>query len=61
MSLPVKCSFCGKESLSVKMMIAGPRDVTICNECILMCVKITMEEALLRRFPQQASETETQR
>src|SRR5688572_18570954 len=30
------CSFCGKDSASVKAMIAGPT-VFICNACVAVC------------------------
>ena len=30
------CSFCGKDSASVKALIAGPA-VFICNECVAVC------------------------
>jgi hypothetical protein len=30
------CSFCGKDSASVKALIAGPT-VFICNECVAVC------------------------
>jgi ATP-dependent Clp protease ATP-binding subunit ClpX len=38
------CSFCGKHKKDVKRMIAGPRGVFICNECIDLCNKIIAEE-----------------
>ena len=33
---PLYCSFCGKDSASVKALIAGPT-VFICNECVAVC------------------------
>ena len=33
------CSFCGKDSDMVKVLIAGPR-VFICDECVALCTKI---------------------
>lgn len=32
------CSFCGKKTNEVELMIAGPRDADICNECVWLCV-----------------------
>ena len=32
------CSFCGKDSASVKALIAGPH-VFICDECVAICNK----------------------
>jgi len=37
------CSFCGKEQIEVKRLIAGP-GVYICDECILLCNEIIAEE-----------------
>jgi len=38
------CSFCGKHESDVKQLIAGP-DVSICNECVILCVKILSDIA----------------
>ena len=34
------CSFCGKSELHVNRLIAGPRNVFICDECVTMCQDI---------------------
>ncbi len=34
--IPVRCSFCGKNSKQVEKLIAGP-SVFICNECVAAC------------------------
>ncbi len=34
------CSFCGKSELHVNRLIAGPRNVFICDECVQMCQDI---------------------
>ena len=39
----VDCSFCGKNQVEVKKIIAGPR-VYICNECIGVCNEVLREE-----------------
>jgi ATP-dependent Clp protease ATP-binding subunit ClpX len=40
-SSPVNhCSFCGKSELHVNRLIAGPRNVFICDECVRMCQEI---------------------
>ena len=31
------CSFCGKPQTRVEKLIAGPRGVFICNECVALC------------------------
>ena len=38
------CSFCDKEHEQVKRLIAGPRNVYICNECIVLCNQIIEAE-----------------
>jgi RNA polymerase sigma-70 factor (ECF subfamily) len=37
------CSFCGKRNEEVRRMIAGPKGVVICNECIDLCNRIIAE------------------
>ena len=39
----VHCSFCGKHHDQVKMVIAGPNKIYICNECILVCINVMFE------------------
>jgi ATP-dependent Clp protease ATP-binding subunit ClpX len=34
------CSFCGKSQHKVAKLIAGPRGVFICDECVGLCEKI---------------------
>jgi DNA-binding transcriptional MerR regulator len=36
-SKPYACSFCGKPNDQVERMIAGPRGVFICDECVALC------------------------
>jgi ATP-dependent Clp protease ATP-binding subunit ClpX len=38
------CSFCGKENQEVHRLIAGPKGVFICDECVELCNKILAEE-----------------
>ena len=40
----VKCSFCGKPQEMVKKLIAGPKSVYICDECIAICNNIIEDE-----------------
>ena len=40
-----RCSFCNRGGNEVKRLIAGPRDVHICNECVVLCSEILDEEA----------------
>ena len=39
----LNCSFCGKEQVKVKKLIAGP-NIYICNECVDLCNDILREE-----------------
>jgi ATP-dependent Clp protease ATP-binding subunit ClpX len=39
-SITNQCSFCGKSELHVNRLIAGPRNVFICDECVRMCQNI---------------------
>lgn len=36
----IKCSFCGKAQEMVKRIVAGPKNVFICDECINVCNSI---------------------
>ena len=40
-----RCSFCLRSSDEVNKLIAGPRSVYICNECVDLCTEILEEEA----------------
>jgi cyclic pyranopterin monophosphate synthase len=42
----LKCSFCGKAQNQVKKLICGP-SVSICNECIDVCLEIRAEDQRL--------------
>ena len=37
---PAKCSFCGKSEGMVRRLIEGPRNVYICDECVMLCCDI---------------------
>ncbi len=38
------CSFCSKHQTQVKRLIAGPKGVYICDECVALCSEIVDEE-----------------
>ncbi len=40
----VRCSFCGKTQEQVKKLIAGGKDVYICDECVELCAELIAEE-----------------
>lgn len=40
----MSCSFCGKGREQVRKIIAGPA-VQICDECVLLCMQILVEES----------------
>ncbi len=39
-----KCSFCGKSQEEARVLIAGPNDVFICDDCISQCNLLVKEE-----------------
>jgi DNA-binding transcriptional MerR regulator len=39
------CSFCGKPNAEVARMIAGPKGVYICNECVSKCNEVLVAAA----------------
>lgn len=40
----IRCSFCGKAQEQVRKLIAGPKGVFICDECVEICSDIIDEE-----------------
>jgi excisionase family DNA binding protein len=40
-----RCSFCGKEDLQVRRLIAGPNGAFICDGCVARCNEILAREA----------------
>ncbi len=43
------CSFCAKSQREVTLLIAGPKDVFICDECTEVCNSIVYENLRKRR------------
>ena len=39
-----RCSFCGKEQLQVRRLIAGPNGAHICEGCVALCNEILAKE-----------------
>jgi hypothetical protein len=39
----MSCSFCGKLPEQVQRLIAGPHQVSICNECVALCQQILQQ------------------
>jgi len=39
-----RCSFCGKEQKQVERLIAAPKGVYICDNCVELCTEIIREE-----------------
>ncbi len=46
-----RCSFCGKSQEEVKVLIAGPDNIFICDDCITQCNVLLREE--LENIPQE--------
>lgn len=40
----MRCSFCSKRKSEVRKLIAGPGGAVICDECVVLCVEILVEE-----------------
>lgn len=40
----VHCSFCKKSQEEVRKVVAGPDDVSICNECIALAAELVRED-----------------
>lgn len=45
----VFCSFCAKGQHDVKMLIAGPSSLFICDECTELCMQIVIEKNIQAR------------
>jgi hypothetical protein len=41
-----RCSFCGKSNDQVQRLIAGPRGIYICDECVDLCHEIVEGDSL---------------
>ena len=39
-----RCSFCNKTQDQVRKLVAGPKGVYICDECIELCMSILEDE-----------------
>ena len=48
---PNICSFCGKDEMHVNRLIAGPRGIAICDECVKTCYNIIEGERRLANQP----------
>ncbi|WP_317367046.1 ATP-dependent Clp protease ATP-binding subunit ClpX [uncultured Tyzzerella sp.] len=40
----ISCSFCGKSQDDAKKLVAGPKKIYICDECVDLCCQIIYEE-----------------
>ena len=47
-----QCSFCGKPQSQVARLISGPSGVTICNECVDLCIAIIDDGPSLIGLPE---------
>ncbi len=48
----ITCSFCGKTQDEAKKLVAGPKNIYICDECVDLCCQIIYDE-----FPVEHKET----
>lgn len=51
----VVCSFCGKSQNDVKKLVAGPRSIFICDECVELCSHIVQDEMLSNMEGQESN------
>jgi ATP-dependent Clp protease ATP-binding subunit ClpX len=47
-----RCSFCSKRQDQVKKLIAGPKAVFICNDCVALCKEIIDGEFAITPRPE---------
>ncbi len=40
----ISCSFCGKSQNKAKRLVAGPKNIYICDKCVDLCAQIMYEE-----------------
>ena len=50
------CSFCGNTEHQVEHLVDGPGDVSICGECIEVCMNILLESRIKKRTPAETKE-----
>jgi len=46
----LSCSFCSKLRTEVTKLVAGPEDVYICNECVMLCHDIVLEDGVTKEL-----------
>jgi ATP-dependent protease Clp ATPase subunit len=46
-SEPYACAFCGKRIADVALLIASRQKVCICDECIVLCHDILLEQQMM--------------
>lgn len=51
------CSFCGKSQTEVRKMIAGPANVFICDQCVVVC-KNLVEKELKDQKPREETQSD---
>ena len=49
------CSFCGKSQDEAKKLVAGPKNIYICDECVDLCCQIIYEEFPVETMPSSFS------
>jgi ATP-dependent Clp protease ATP-binding subunit ClpX len=52
---PNKCSFCGKPQTETKVLIAGPEDIFICDDCVTQCSQLIQEDLKEAKFEEMAT------
>ncbi len=52
---PNKCSFCGKPQTETKVLIAGPGDIYICDDCVSQCSQLIQEDLEEAKFEEMST------
>ncbi len=52
---PNKCSFCGKPQTEAKVLIAGPGDIYICDDCVSQCSQLIQEDLEEAKFEEMGT------
>jgi ATP-dependent Clp protease ATP-binding subunit ClpX len=50
-----RCSFCHRDQTQIRRLISGPDGVSICDECVQLCVEVLAEDGLASRGASEAT------
>jgi ATP-dependent protease Clp ATPase subunit len=58
-SEPYACAFCGKGLADVALLIASRQNVCICDECVVLCHDILLEQQMMGKKRVKSGDKET--